>query len=224
MDRRDGIGRGARRPSRVADAPSKTRTEPALAGSVNRAIEDVRYIRDIIDASQVFFVSGWSGVIAGVVTMAGAIITAWVLARPGPWDVSSTLWGLWILVGVVQLSSDLFFFVRRSREYGRPAFSALMGKVVLAQAIMTAEGLILTIVFIQIGLPQYIPGVWLLAFGTTVAALGFFIPGGVWVLGLTSFFAAVAAFVVPSGGLWCIGFGGAAMCLWGAAYLIVRGK
>lgn len=224
MDKRDVIGRGARRPSRGADGLPESRGEPALTGSVNRAIEDVRYIRDIIDASQVFFVSGWSGVIAGIVTMAGASISAWIIARPGRWDVSSTLWALWILIGAIQISSDLFFFVRRSREYGRPVFSALMGKVVLTQAIMTAEGLILTIVFIQIGLPQYIPGIWLLAFGTTVAALGFFIPGGVWVLGLNSFLAAIAAFIVPSGGLWCIGFGGAAMSLWGAAYLIIRGK
>ena len=197
---------------------------PVPAESVNRAIGDVRYIRDIIDASHDFFVSGWSGVAAGIFTAAGAALSAWIIAHSERWDISRSLWTLWITVGVLLVLSDVILFVKRAREAGRPVFSPVLAKIGLTEAIMTAQGFILTFVFIKIGTPHYIPGAWLLAFGGTLTAVGFFIPGGLWVLGLGSFVASIAAFIVPSGGLWCVGFAGVAMCLWGAAYLITRGK
>ncbi len=191
---------------------------------VNRAIGDVRYIRDILEASQDFFVSGWSGVAAGILTAAGAAVSAWIIAHPERWDISLTLGVLWSIIGVVLMAVDVIFFVKRSREAGRPVFSPLLVKIGFTEAIMAAQGLILTIVFIKTGTPHYIPGAWLMAFGATLSAVGFFIPGGLWVLGLVSFAASIAAFIVPSGGFWCVGFAGGAMCLWGAAYLITRGK
>lgn len=207
--------------NRVRPEDGKTSVQ---ADTLNRAIGDVKYIRDLMDASHDFFVSGWSGVAAGAVTTVGVVLTAWVIANPERWDISPTLWTLWIIIGVLLLASDVSFFVKRSREVARPVFSPLLAKVGFAELLMGAQGLILTLIFIKTGTPEYIPGAWLLSFGTTLTALGLFIPGGLWVLGLVSFAASIAAFVIPRGGLWCAGFAGAAMCLWGAAYLVTRGK
>jgi hypothetical protein len=206
---------------RVRPEDGKTSVQ---ADTLNRAIGDVKYIRDLMDASHDFFVSGWSGVAAGVVTTVGVVLTAWIISHPERWDISPTLWTLWIIIGVLLLASDVLFFVKRSREVARPVFSPLLAKVGFAELLMGGQGLILTLIFIKTGTPEYIPGAWLLTFGTTLTALGLFIPGGLWVLGLVSLAASIAAFVIPSGGLWCAGFAGAAMCLWGAAYLITRGK
>ena len=193
-------------------------------GTVHKALHDIQYIRDLIDASQSFFISGWSGVAAGIITVTGAALSAWIIVHPERWDAPPTLWALWIVIGVLLGLADIVFFVKSSREAARPVFSMLLAKIVFTEVVMTAEGLTLTFLFIRIAAPEYIPGAWLLAYGSTLTALGLFIPGGVWVLGLTTFFASIAAFVVPSGGLWCVGFAGAAMCLWGAAYLIRRGR
>jgi hypothetical protein len=193
-------------------------------GTVHQALHDIQYIRDIIDASREFFVTGWSGVVAGAITVAGAVLSAWVISHPGRWEVSRTLWVLWIVIGLTVGSSNIFFFTRSSRRAARPVLSPLFMKIGLAKLIIVAQGIILTVVLIKIGAPAYIPGAWLLVYGTAVTALGLFFPGGLWVMGLAIFFASVAAFVVPGGGIWCVGFGGVALCLWGAAYLIRRGK
>lgn len=192
--------------------------------TLNRAIGDVRYIRDLLDASHDFFVSGWSGVAAGIVTVAGAAVTALVMAHPERWDISKTLWALWAVVGILLAISDFIFFARRCREAGRPIISGLLVKIAASELVMAAQGIILTLVFIKISMPEYIPAAWLLGFGTTFTALGLYIPGGLWVLGATTIVASVAAFIVPPGGIWCVGFAGGAMCLWGAAYLITRGR
>jgi hypothetical protein len=193
-------------------------------GTVHKALHDIQYIRDIIEMSQDFFVSGWSGVAAGIITTAGAAVSAWIISQPERWEIPRTLWVLWIVIGLLLALTDIVFFIRSSRRAARPVFSMLLVKVVLIETIITAQGIVLTLAFTRIGAPEYIPGTWLLAFGTTLTAVGLYFPGGLWVLGLTVFLASVAAFVVPSGGLWCVGFAGAAMCLWGAAYLISRGK
>jgi hypothetical protein len=209
------VGRG----SRARGRRGSIRTDP-----VTRAIGDVHYIRDIIDASHDFFVSGWSGVAAGLITTVGVIITAWIMAHPDRWNISATLWTVWIIIGVVLMASDVFFFAKRSREVARPVFSPLLVKLGFTEVLMAVQGLILTLVFLKVGAPEYIPGAWLLVFGTTMAALGLFIPGGLWVLGLVSLVASIAAFVIPSGALWCAGFAGLGISLWGAAYLITRGQ
>jgi hypothetical protein len=208
-------GTGRRPPARGGDIQSDT---------LNRAIGDVRYIRDLLDASHDFFVSGWSGVAAGVVTVVGAAVTARVMAYPERWDIPTTLWILWAIIGMLLALLDFIFFARRCRDAGRPIVSGLLLKVAASEFIMTAQGLILTLVFIKISTPEYIPAAWLLSFGTIFTALGLYIPGGLWVLGLSTIIASVAAFVVPDGGIWCVGFAGGAMCLWGAAYLIGRGR
>jgi hypothetical protein len=210
-----------------SERPSKgrrTRAPVENHTTVDQALHDIQYIRDIIDMSQDFFVSGWSGVSAGIITVAGAALSALIISRPERWDVAPTLWGLWIVIGLLLGLSDIGFYVKSCRQAARPVFSALLAKICLIEVIMAAQGVILTIVLIRTGATVYIPGAWLLAYGTTLTALGLFFPGGLWVMGLAAFFTSVAAFVVPSGGLWCVGFAGAATCLWGAAYLITRGK
>jgi hypothetical protein len=115
-------------------------------------------------------------------------------------SVGRSLWALWAVIALLLALSDIVFFVRNSRKAARPVLSMLLVKVCLTEVVITAQGLILTLVFIRIGAPEYIPGAWLLAFGTTLTALGLFFPGGLWILGLTVFIASIAASLWPASG------------------------
>ncbi len=193
-------------------------------GTVDRAINDIRYIRDLIDTSRDFFVSGWSGVAAGLVTMLGAALTAWFVHHASRWTISETLWTLWVLIGAALMGIDILFFIKRSREEAHPVFSMILLKGILVEVIIAFQGLVLTLLLIRMGMFAFIPGAWLMALGTVMTALGIFVPGGAWIIGLVSLAASVTAFITPGLGLWCLGLAGAAMILWGVGYLIVRGR
>lgn len=212
--------KGSTRRDDRLNTPTLTKT----TGTVDRAINDIRYIRDLIDTSRDFFVSGWSGVAAGLVLVLGVVVTAWLLHNPSGLSLSGTLWTLWILIGTVVLGIDILSFVRRSREEGRPIFSTILVKGILVEAIVAAQGLIMTFLFSRLGMTDLIPGAWLMTLGTVMTALGIFVPGGAWIIGLVSLASSVTAFVVPGLGLYCLGLAGAAMVLWGVGYLIVCGK
>jgi hypothetical protein len=203
---------------------AKDRAVPENTNTVDRVIDDIRYIRDLVDTSRDFFVSGWSGMAAGMITIAGAAVSAWIISHPERWNISTSLWVLWVFIGILLLFSDGIFYARQARKMGRQVFSMLLLKVLLIETLMTAQGLILTLLFIRNSTPEYVPGAWLLTFGVTFTNTGLFIPGGFWILGLVTFAISIAAFIFPGVGLWCVGLSGAAMGLWGLIYLVTRGK
>ncbi len=216
-------GAGAKASAR-RDQRLNSPTPPGAEGTVDRAISDIRYIRDLIDVSREFFISGWSGVAAGFVLVLGVVSTAWIVRNPVGLSPAATLWTLWSLIGAALVAVDILFFVRRSRAESRPIFSVILLKGIIVEAVIAVEGLVLTLLFIRLGMNEFIPGVWLITLGTVMTALGIFVPGGAWMIGFVSLAASVAALVVPALGLYCLGLAGVAMILWGVGYLIVRGK
>ncbi len=191
---------------------------------VEKAISDIKYIKGVMNASKDFFMSGWPGVAWGIAILLGTILTAQITRHPPKWDLSGTIWSLWIILGAMASGVEMFYFFKGTREAGKPILSALPIKIVLAEVLMTVEGLILTMLFIQTKMTIYIPGAWLLSMGTSLTVAGFFIPGGIWVFGLGSFVVSIVALILPEMGLFCLAFAGLVTLVWGVAYLIVRRK
>lgn len=189
---------------------------------VEKAISDIKYIKGVMNASKDFFMSGWPGVAWGIAILLGTILTALILKHPPKWDLSGTIWSLWIILGAMASGVEMFYFFKGTREAGKPILSALPIKIILAEVLMTVEGLILTMLFIQTKMTIYIPGAWLLSMGTALAVAGFFIPGGIWIFGLFSFVVSIVALILPEMGLLCLAFAGLVTLGWGVAYLIVR--
>ena len=189
---------------------------------VEKAISDIKYIKGVMTASKDFFLSGWPGVAWGIAILLGTFLTAQILKHPPKWDLAGTIWSLWIILGAMASGVEMYYFFRGTHEAGKPILSAHPIKIFLAEVLMTVEGLILTMLFIQTKMTAYIPGAWLLSLGTALTVAGFFIPGGIWVFGLVSFVVSIIALILPEMGLFCLAFTGLVTLCWGVAYLIIR--
>ncbi len=195
-----------------------------VAQNVDVAIEDIKYIREIMEGSKDFFISGWSGIAWGITTIAGVIFTYWAISNISPLGISRTLWVAWIILFTVASSVESYYFYKGARDTGRLILSAISAKILTAEIVMCLQALALTFLFIHHGIPEYIPGVWLITTGGMMIVAGLFFPGGIWAFGALTFVAAIVAFIMPELGLICVGFTGAASLFWGIAYLVVKRK
>jgi hypothetical protein len=189
---------------------------------LDKAISDIKYIKEVIDASKDFFVSGWSGVAWGLAFIVGAVVSMILVKIPPGWGLAPTLWALWITLSACAAGVELFFFIKGTYEAKRTFLSPLTLKIILAEILMTGMGLVLTLLFIHTKMPEYIPGAWLLSLGINMTAAGLFIPGGIWVFGLVTFVASIISLILPQLGLYCLVFAGLVTLGWGVLYLIVR--
>ncbi len=196
----------------------------SVAENVDIALEDIRYIREVMEGTKDFFISGWSGIAWGIATIAGVILTMQIISNPPQLGVSKTLWVLWIIVFTLASGVETYYLYKGARDTGRAILSTVSVKIITAEAVMTIQGLTLTLLLIHLGFPAYIPGVWLLALGTMMFVAGLFFPGGIWIFGGLTFVVSIIAFIMPEIGLICLGFAGGVSLFWGVAYLIMKRK
>jgi hypothetical protein len=100
---------------------------------------------------------------------------------------------------------------RKARAVQMPLFSGSGRKAVFSLAPPVIAGGLLTIVLVRAGLPNAIPGVWLLLYGTGVITGGMFSVRAVPVMGLCfMLLGATALFSPPAFANWfmAVGFGG----------------
>lgn len=195
-----------------------------VAESVDIALDDIKYIREVMEGTKDFFISGWSGIAWGIATIVGVIFTRWIVSHPPALGVSKTLWVLWIIIFTVASGVETFYLYKGSRDTGRTVLSTITMKIFTAEAVMSFQGLALTLLLIHIGFPAYIPGVWLLSLGGLMLVAGLFFPGGIWFFGGLIFVTSIIAFIMPEIGLYCVGFAGAVSLFWGILYLIMKKK
>ncbi|MBN1574259.1 MAG: hypothetical protein JW984_13760 [Deltaproteobacteria bacterium] len=210
------------------DADKGTRDDKAavnnVAESVDIALEEIRYIREVMEGTKDFFISGWSGIAWGVAIIIGVMLTERIISHPPDLGVSKTLWVLWIIVFTFASGVETFYFFKGAKDTGRIIISTVTVRIFATETVMSVQGLILTLLLIHIGFPSYIPGAWLLILGAMMFVAGLFFPGGIWVFGGLTFVASIIAFIMPEMGLVCLGFGGAVSLFWGLAYLTKRRK
>jgi hypothetical protein len=169
------------------------------------AIENIRFIRETMERAAAFTaVPGWGGVLMGLSACVATIVA-------GPPDNSSRWLAVWLIDAVIAAAIGLAATVLKARRSGALLSSAPAVKFALAYATPLAAGVVLTAVFVALGIGGRLPGCWLLLYGTAVATGGAFSVRIVPIMGLCFMALGTCAFAAPEGvGHWFMagGFGG----------------
>jgi hypothetical protein len=169
-----------------------------------RAMEDLRFIRQTMERSSSFTaVSGRGQVLVG----ATALLTTAIAHKQ-----STQNWLLiWITEAAVACAIALTSIYRKAHSKGLPLTSGPGKKFAVSFLPPALAGLILTIVLTKAGLPQFLPGTWLLLYGAGVVTGGAFSVAIVPVMGSCFMLAGAVAFIAPAkwGDIFMLaGFGG----------------
>jgi hypothetical protein len=171
----------------------------------DRAIDDLRYIRETMERSGSFTaVSGQGGVVMGLVAL-----TATLLARP----VADPLtWvSIWMGAAVVSFTVALVMMRAKARSRGTSLLVGAGRKFAWNVSPPLLVGGILTVALARAGMTDILPGVWLMLYGTGVVTGGAFSVSVVPMMG--SAFMAMGALALFAPLAWgdafmAIGFGG----------------
>ena len=170
-----------------------------------RAMDNLRYIRETMERSSAFTgVPGWGQVAIGVTALGAAFVAA---------NQSSPKERLivWIVEALVALLIAGWSMDRKARRVQMPLFSGPGRKVAFSLSPPLIVGGLLTVVLYRAGLTNAIPGIWLLLYGTGVVTGGMFSVSIVPIMGLCFMvLGAAALFTPPMFANWFLaaGFGG----------------
>jgi hypothetical protein len=157
-----------------------------------RAMDNLAFIRDTMEAAGAFTaVSGWGMVAVGTIATVAAIIAS---SRHSP--VQSLY--IWLGAAVLATIIMLWAIVRKARKARMPLLSGPGRKFVLSFSPPMVVGALITIVLYRAGLPETIPGMWLLLYGTAVVAGGAFSVKIVPVMGICFMLAGTLALFTPT--------------------------
>ena len=177
------------------------RTEPIH----RHAIENLRFIRETMERAGAFTaVPGWGGVLMGVSALVTAVVS-------GPPDNTTRWVAVWLIDAAVAVVIALGAIVLKARVSGVSLSGAPAQRFALAFAPPLAAGVVLTPVFVMMGLMARLPGCWLLNYGTAVTTGGAFSVRVVPIMGLCFMALGAVAFAAPvAWGHWMMaaGFGG----------------
>jgi hypothetical protein len=140
-------------------------TSPALS---DRAIDNLRFIRETMERAGTFTaISGWG--IAGVGVLGlGATALAGANGSRGWWVAT------WVVTAALGASLSLWATARKAHRSGLSMVSGPAQKLALAFAPAMVVGALLTTALLRANVDGMLPGVWLLLYGTAVVAGGAF--------------------------------------------------
>lgn len=171
----------------------------------DRAMDNLRYIRETMEISASFTaVSGIGGIAMGLVAF-----VAWALAgvqtTPEGWLVT------WVGAAAVAVVLECAAIYWKARRADLPVFSGPGRKFILSFSPPVLAGALLTVVLVQGGAMDFLPGTWLLLYGTGVVTGGTFSVRVVPAMGAGFMLLGAAALLAPAG--WgdfflAAGFGG----------------
>ena len=132
----------------------------------DHALESVRVIRDAMERAGAFTaVPGAGMVVIGATALAAAAIAAFVESGPS--------WlAVWSAEGLLAGGISAVAITGKSRRVGLSLRSGLARKFALAFLPPLVAGAVLTFSFASHGLGGFLPGTWLLLYGTAVTASG----------------------------------------------------
>lgn len=171
----------------------------------DRAMDNLRYIRETMERATPFTgISGWGEIAIGVT----ALIATFIAAQQSTFRA---WFAVWVAEGLISVLIAGWSMDRKARGVHMPLVSGPGRKVVFSLAPPLIAGALLTMVLARAGLPDAIPGMWLLLYGTGVITGGMFSVRAVPVMGVCfMLLGAVALFTPTSFGNWFMaaGFGG----------------
>ena len=173
----------------------------ALISPLDEARENLRVIRQTMERStQYSTLSGWSGVLIGLIALAAVWATQRVVdLRHAGGQVAAlpTLAGIWLAALILAVSAELLCNKIRARRVGKHIVSRLGAHVAVAALPAFLGGAILTAFFCMHGLALHICGIWMLCYGLAICAVGLFSARPVFILGAAFVAAGAAALLLP---------------------------
>lgn len=170
----------------------------------DKAARDLRFIRDAMErASQFTAVPGWGGVGMGIVAL-----LAWTVSAT---DSGETWILFWLLAAPVATAVGAAAMVRKARSTRVTLTGGAGRRFSLGLLPPLVAGAALTAGLWSSGLTGWLPGVWLLLYGTGVVTGGFNSVRVVPVMGLCFMFLGTVALFTPltvARNLLAVGFGG----------------
>ena len=169
------------------------------------AMDNLRYIRGTMERAGSFTaVPGLGGVLMG----SSALVAAWLassLHGTGHW---MTVWTIECFVGIVIGATAA---AMKSRRMHTSVLSGPGRKFMAVFSPAIFAGMVLTIVFHQVDIAWFLPGIWLLLYGTAVLSAGWGSVRAVPLMGFCFMVVGTVALAMPDlapNVLLAIGFGG----------------
>lgn len=170
-----------------------------------RAMDNLRYIRETMEAAATFTaVSGWGTVVIGVTAIGAAMLSA-ATGSNARWMF------IWLCEACLSIAISVYTMGLKARAAGLPLWSEPARKIVFSFAPPMMVGALLTLLFYERNLLSLLPGIWMLLYGVGVVAAGTFSVRIVPVMGIAFMMVgAMALFAPASWGTACMaaGFGG----------------
>lgn len=180
-------------------------SQPEPPALHDRAMDNLRYIRETMELATAFTgISGWGEIAIGITALLASVIAAQ--------QATFNAWlAVWIAEGLISLLIAGWSMDRKTRAIKMPLGSGPGRKAVFSLTPPMIAGGLLTIVLVQAGLTNAIPGVWLLLYGTGVITGGMYSVKVVPIMGICLMvLGALALFSPPAFANWFMaaGFGG----------------
>jgi hypothetical protein len=171
----------------------------------DRALDNLQFIRSTMERAGSFTaVPGWGMVGVGVTALVATVL-AWLQPTVELWMA------VWLGAAAVAIVIGGWAMARKAHRVNDPILSGPGRRFGLSFLPPMVVGGLLTVVLYRTGLPQVLPGVWLLLYGTGVVTGGAFSVRPVPLMGLCfMLLGAVAVFAPAWLGPWLmtLGFGG----------------
>ena len=171
----------------------------------DRAIDNIRYIRETMERATAFTaVPGWGQVAIGITALVAAYLAV-IEPSPQRWLIT------WLVEAIIALLIAGWSMDRKARATAIPLLSGPARKVAFSLSPPLIVGALLTAVLFRLRITSIIPGVWLLLYGTGVVTGGMFSVSIVPIMGICfMLLGAAAVFASPpwANGLLAAGFGG----------------
>jgi hypothetical protein len=169
------------------------------------ARDNLRFIRETMErAGEFTAVPGWGGVAMGITALGAAVVAS---RQTRPRDAVL----IWLFEAGLAIAIAAWSSLAKAREAGVSIFAGPGRKFALSFAPPMFVGALLSIIVYRAGLPEMLPGVWLLLYGAGVVTGGAFSIRVVPLMGLCFMvLGAVALFCPASWGnaFLAAGFGG----------------
>jgi hypothetical protein len=185
--------------------PLNSRSGPEPTALHDRAMDNLRFIRETMERAGSFTaVSGWGEVAIGVTALAAAALAS-KQGSPAAWLT------VWSLEGLLALGIGAWSVARKARSARMPLLGGPGRKVLMSLLPALLAGAVLTGVLYRADLLAALPGMWLMLFGAGIVAAGMYSVPIVPVMGLSFMVLGASAFVFPASwgdALMAVGFGG----------------
>jgi len=182
------------------------RPEPESRAIHDRAIDNIRFIRDAMERATAFTaVPGWGGVAMGVSALVAAPLAAARRSDPDAWLT------VWVLDAIVATVIAVFTMAWKARRAKASLLRGAGRRFVLSFLPPLLVGGLLTIALARAGAHGLLPPVWLMLYGTAVVTGGTFSVAAVPVMGAGLMGLGVLALFAPAmwgDALMAAGFGG----------------